>query len=142
MALTRGRVGLGPLALDLDQQRHAAGDQIEEIGEREDVRRRGLVDEAGEVGGLEVADAAARIHQTAERQVVEDHRGAIGGGAQVALDAVAVLDGGLECRACVLDHPLGDVVQAAVGNRANKGSAVEHVGLPVGTEGVEQIRPG
>ena len=75
------------------------------------------------------------VDEAGEGFVVEDDGGAVGERAQVAFDAVAVGDGGIEGGDGVFDQALRRVVQAAMGDGPEEDGAVEGGAGHVGPDG-------
>ena len=84
-----------------------------------------LVAKARQAGGRVLADAPRRAHEPIELVVVENHRRAVVGRLQVALDAVALVDRREERGSRVLDAALGAIVQSSVGDRAQVLGSIE-----------------
>jgi len=106
------------MALDLDHQRHAAGNQAAEVAERHHPLGRVLERERLQFSGGFLDQRAGGLGKAAERMVVMHHGLAVGGELDVDLDREIARNRSLHRARHVLDDAAGNVVQAAMGDRA------------------------
>src|SRR5205085_1819573 len=106
------------MALDLDHQRHAAGDHGAEVAERHHPLGRVLERDGLQLGGGFLDQLAGGFGKAAQRMVVMHHGFVVGGLLDVDLDREIACNRSLHRARHVLDDAAGNVVQAAMGDRA------------------------
>src|SRR5690606_35728499 len=87
-----GRAHVAVLVLDLDEDRHAAGDERQHLLQRRDAVVAVEEAERPEFRGGEAADASGNAGEPPQVVVVKDHRDAVGRGLDVAFDAISRVD--------------------------------------------------
>ena len=112
------------MALHLDHQRHAAGDQRAEVAERHHPLGRILELDRLEFGRGLAEQRAGALGEAAERIVMMHHRLAVGGELDVAFDAEIAGDRGLRRARHVFD----DAARASCRPRWATGRAVSQSG--------------
>ena len=112
------------MALELEHQRGAAGDQIAQFAERHHAVGGRLETHRLELGGGHVGEPAAALGEAAQRIVVMHHGLAVGADLEIGFDAEAAGDGGLQRPTRCSRSRRRGIVQAAMGDRP-RGQPVE-----------------
>jgi hypothetical protein len=97
--------GRFPLALDFNEKRYAAANEIEQSGKRQDWRSAEAMLQAGQLSRLDFRDEAVESDEPVKRLVVKDDRQATGGRPYIAFDCVAFGDGGFKSGTGIFNDP-------------------------------------